>query len=151
MTQAKISSVAMFAEDSREEVQGSISLIGILPDNVNMEMVDGQTAVLPKLVIYVRSVIDLRQGDLETLQVSLITPSGQISFQSTTEAGTMADHAAGSKSTDQPILTFITQIVAAPFPLLEHGQFRAVVKYGDYEQLAGILNVEATTSNADPV
>jgi len=46
-----VSAVALFCDDIREEKSGAITLVGIMPDNVEVPSIPG---ALPRLAIYVR-------------------------------------------------------------------------------------------------
>ena len=76
-----ISIMALFCEDIREEKNDIVTLIGILPDTVNVEAPPSEspaqiTKLLSKLCIYVRINFDPTM-ELGTAQIWLAMPEGE--------------------------------------------------------------------------
>jgi len=141
------SAIAIFCEDIREEVLGTNTIVGVLPDNMRVAALPGS---IPKLGLYVRINID-PNSDLEPISVRLVYPNGEerevIRFtdsliqraksQTLESGGTLAG--------------IISKTVFSDFALREVGRIRALVKVGDREVVAGSLNVkiaEATSPTA---
>src|SRR3569832_1087611 len=75
-----LSITSVFCEDIREEANGVITIVGIMPDNVNVEMPkEGQTGLtspfLGKICIYVRMGFDPTYV-LDEIKLRLTMPDG---------------------------------------------------------------------------
>ena len=137
---------AIFAEDLRQEVNGQVTIVGILPDNVEFE---GQSqAMLPKLCIYVRTVLALTDDAFSPIKVRLEAPSGQPVFESLSSEEFLRSEAKRSADQNAPHLTLISQASMSPFPIRENGRFSVIVEYKDQKYLAGFLNIKLTSAIA---
>jgi hypothetical protein len=120
MSLGNISAVGIFCSDIREEVGNQFSVIGILPDNLNVGAVGA--AMLPHLSVYARIVMQpgavpksmrfyLRLSwqddplDLGPVDITALTRDAHTEF----ERGT-------------PLFTIISRAQAAPFPIMVPGQ-----------------------------
>lgn len=136
-------SVAMFAEDIREEVQGTMSLIGIFPDNINYDKPEGQGQhpQLPKLVVYVRTIISHSEPITDGLEIQFRSPSGLTLASNPVPAEFILEKQKETEANGSPQTTLISQIRMNPFPLIEDGRFEIMTICGTESTLAGFINV----------
>lgn len=132
-------SVAVFAEDIRQEVSGQVSIVGIMPDNITVPNIPG---MLPKLAVYVRSVIDVKADAASDLAIALVDPAGTEITRTETSREVIyhSRHTSILQGNDVHIL--ISQMTITPFPMVQEGRFRVVAYYGGEEYLSGSLNCE---------
>lgn len=131
------SSVAIFAEDWREEKSGTDMLIGIFPDNVNVHSIPG---ALPKLAVYFRTNIPADEVP-KFIEARLEFPWGDpLSFGSVS-GDTLAKFAGDARNQGNPIFSVLTRAIIAGLSIQKAGRIVAVVKIDDEELFAGSLNI----------
>jgi hypothetical protein len=146
-----VSIIALFCEDIRTEAQGTDSLVGIMPDNLNVPQFP---FILPKLSIYLRVLFD-RRMDLKPIGVGMRIPGVQGDVQMTVLDDNLISSAREkSESNESPVLGLIARAVLSPFPVPSPGRILVVAKVQGKERICGGLNVqkipqaEPTTSSA---
>lgn len=143
-----VASVAMFAEDIRDETQGTMSLVGIFPDNINYDKPEGQDQQpqLAKLVVYVRTIISHSEPITDGIEIQFRSPSGQTIASNPVAADFISDKIKEAELNGSPHTTLISQIRMNPFPLLENGRFEIVTNCGAGSTLAGFINIVGTVT-----
>jgi hypothetical protein len=144
---AGISAIGLFCESIRNEVEGTHTLVGIMPDNLNIPTVP---IALGKLSLYVRIMID-PAIDPGPLSVWLIHPNGEERELQTLDSNVINENRAASLAAGAPITGIISQAIMPGFPILDYGRFRAVLRTRDTEILCGALNFQKMpTSSSEP-
>ncbi len=142
------SCAAVFAEDIRNEEHGLVTIVGVLPDNINTDQkVEGSHPVFPKLGVYVRIVLAVGQIKSHEIVVKMKNPSGSVLFNAPIDPELIKKEIEAVKGSDKPTITLVNRMVAAPFHLQEIGRYTAVVEYGGDEYLAGSLNYTGPKSD----
>jgi len=152
----KINIVAVFCQDIREERDELISLMGILPDNINVIAQDavastpGMPRLLSKLCMYVRIHFD-PEFDLPEPHMRLVSSSNQ-TVQLGKIAADIVDRAkTEAKKKGNPLAGVIARLEVGGLPM-RTGALRLEVILGDEVHLAGAIGLsevknEATASN----
>lgn len=137
-----ISAIALFADDIRHEVDQRVTIVGIFPDNLNLnaKSSDNKTA-LPKLAVYWRAQISLDENP-EQLGFQLLAPNGQIVFENSVDANFIESQRKITAEMGSPYITVVSQAIAAPFTIETNGIYEAIVKYGEHVLRAGMLRIK---------
>jgi hypothetical protein len=131
--------ISIFCEDIREEIGGTFTLIGLLPDNLATDKVPTN---MPKLAVFTRTMISLEVDEkIENITIELKAPNGKIIAQNIIDTDLITQSVADSRAQGAPVLTLISRMVASPFPLLQVGRFIVTVVYNGEEFFSGAINV----------
>lgn len=144
-----VNGIAIFCEDIREEKSGQITLIGILPDNLNLNSLPG---LGPKLGIYVRLAFDAKSPRPKEIAARLQTPwSEDRNFEiGHADADLIGASAEASNSSNLPVAGIVMQALISPFPIPTAGQIVVYIKVDGEERPCGVLNLigpSPTSSN----
>jgi hypothetical protein len=142
--------VGLFCEDIREEKSGQITVVGLLPDNLNIaapskfpvgqEHRDKPRPVIPKLGLYVRVNL-LRDETPKPMKIKLILHDkseialGEISAEIIATAKNQA------AENGLPIAGIYSHAAIAGFQPTGSGQILAVVEEGPHRHVCGVLNL----------
>ena len=135
--------VALFCEDIREEMIGSETLVGVLPDNIT---VPSFPVAVPKLGVYVRIHVNATQPP-KNMRVKIIWPwDGE---HPTTEIDPQIIHEATQNALRDkaPLFGIISRIRMNNVLLRSSGVIRVVATVDESDVLAGILNVQSESSD----
>lgn len=136
---APFSAVAMFAEDVRDEVSGTVSLIGVMPDTV---LVDSFPAMLPRLHLYMRVSYDPYDPPTSVssgLRVNDQTAILAKDFDDDALRQTVAD----AVRSGIRIGTIVARFGAVNVQLAEPCQLNATITWNGEEYIVGNLNFRA--------
>jgi hypothetical protein len=129
--------VGLFCEDIREEKSGQDSIVGVLPDNLQ---VNQTPSMLPKLGVYIRFVLDKDDTTVRNISLKIISPGGQeIPFGEIDQIIEQARTEAASR--DMPYAGFIAKAVISPFPIFTPGKIEVVFRVNGVERTCAALNV----------
>jgi hypothetical protein len=128
--------IGMFCEDIREEVSGTHTLIGILPDNINIGGVPG---ALPKLGVYIRIQLD-KDSNPKTLKSRVKLPGGTI-FEFADLQPLIATAKAQAEEKGTPFTGLVAKGTFTPLPIPELGRIEAIVEIDGTEHICGVLNL----------
>jgi hypothetical protein len=138
--------VGLFCEDIREEKAGTDSLIGIMPDNIQVPNVPG---MLTKLALYTRMNIDVK-FDPGAISLLLVAPDGHRTLLSEipSELITKAIREANEKGA--PYAGIISRTGFGTFGVQKPGRVVVVANTGGEDHFVAALNFEiASTALAD--
>ena len=138
--------MALFCEDIREEKGDVVSLMGVMPDTVNLVQgvevkekdAKGANAILPKLCMYIRINFDA-DFDLPEPRMRLAMPDGQNVEVGAIQADVVSKARQQAKEKGNPLAGVISRVVIAPFRPPE-GVMKLEVLISDVAHLAGSLN-----------
>jgi len=137
MKSVPISVMALFCEDIREEVAGTFTIVGTMPDNLNLLSLPG---VLPKLCVYIR-VQYQPDADLRGLTARLIPIEGDpISLGGMEESVVKAALEAAKENGRMSGL--IMRAYIGGFAVNKPGLLQVEVDVGGETYLAGMLNIQ---------
>lgn len=133
---SEISAIGLFCEDIREEKSGTDSLIGVLPDNMNIPQAN---VVMPKLCAYVR--INFRPDyDPGEVAVILRFPDGSTSKPSVLGGETLQRARNDALKSGSPFVGVITKYVMTPYHIRDLGRVEAIVRHRLEEKVCGAIN-----------
>jgi len=138
--------VGLFCEDIREEKSGELTLIGLLPDNINVppppaELADKTIAAfMPKLGLYLRINLDVAH-DRSPMTLKLVFHDGteQPIGEVPTEIIEQSQREAIAKNL--PIAGIVSRIVMMPFRVHSGGIMQAVLGTKDGDHTCAVLNL----------
>jgi hypothetical protein len=131
------SSVCLFCEDIRHEQNGVDTLVGVLPDNINVPITP---ALLPKIGIYIRILFPLSKipskisSHLQTPWQKELVKLGEVSPK---QIATAVDEARAQGSDG---VRFYTKAIISPFQVPSPGTIATITSIDNRNLLAGILS-----------
>lgn len=139
--------VGIFCEDVRDEASGSFTIVGVLPDNIDIA---GGTAppeaansafMFPKMGIFLRVNLDASQRPKQPIKARATFP-GNPDFQ-LGEIGidVIEKSFADAEAKSQPIVGLIFKAVFSPLPLRESGQAIVYATIEGQDIVSGVLNI----------
>jgi hypothetical protein len=136
--------VGLFCEDIREEKSDQLTLVGILPDNVNIPPpppTGATRAMIPKLCLYVRIYFDL-EDDLKEMKVKLSFPDSPIEDIDVGGIGEelIRNSREQAVTNGLPIAGIIHRAVLQGFTLPGAGKITAVVESEQMRRTCAVLN-----------
>jgi hypothetical protein len=138
--------IALFCEDIREERSGQDTLIGIMPDNIN---VDRYPSVAPKLGVYIRAHLD-PDNPPSQIVAKFKTPWAE-SEVGRAEKQLIELAAEQAKQRGIPLAGVILKAIIAPFQLKQHGLALLTISIDGGEDMpCAVLNLlepQAISSN----
>jgi hypothetical protein len=151
-----LSVIALFCEDIREEKSGQDTLVGTLPDNLNIgAMPTGApptaSHMLPKLGLYLRINLDSKGDVPKDVSAKLLGTDNAIMASAGWEQAVIDKAFSDSRANDVPLAGLLLKIVGGPFPIREAGKIIAIATVDGMEHVAGVLNVViAPAASASP-
>jgi hypothetical protein len=133
---SEVRAMGIFCEDFREEMLGLHSLIGVLPDNVNVAAVP---ALMPKLTLYVRIAIS-HECAVNEMAVVLMSPSGENLLAESAIETVLIERAKAEAAINTTFGTIVHRATISPFPIQEYGRVKLVVRADSKEIVCGALN-----------
>jgi hypothetical protein len=145
--------VTLFCEDVRDEKAGTVSLIGVMSDNINVNTLgaedrdgDGQVTLkpgsrtLPRLCVYTRVNFD-PNDDLKSISMKITLPGGEDSFDSAVEPEIIEQSKSQAKEKRNLLAGLISRIELGGTPLAKSGVLLVEVAIDGDTYLAGAMNV----------
>lgn len=144
---SRISIVALFCQDIREEKDNVVSLIGILPDNLltpkiaadAQGFVRSSLRVLSSLHIYLRINFD-PDFDLPEAQMRIVLPTDEIVEVGKISSDVIAQSRSQAKEAGLPMAGVLSRLGIGGFAMPKPGLLKFEVVLGDEVHLAGALN-----------
>lgn len=133
--------VGLFCEDIREEKSGQDTLVGILPDNVNLTKIPG---VIPKLCLYVRVHVDL-EADITAIVASLRFPDGTEQSLGSFDSDFIKKTQKEAREKGAPFAGFIAKGIGGPLNVSVPGQILAIAKIDNEEVVCAFVNIQKSS------
>lgn len=136
---AAFSAMALFAEDARDEVAGTISLIGVMPDNI---LIESFPAMLPRLQVYIRVAYDPADPPHSVssgLRVNDQDPILAQDFDRTALHRTIAE----AVRSEARIGSIVARFGAVNVQLNEPCRLNATITWNGEEYIVGTLHLKA--------
>lgn len=141
-----ISALTLFCDDIREETGGSVTIVGVAPDNIGVPGVPG---MVPKFGIYTRISIPSDQKPPKAMQVLLRDPDGEDMILGVFTSDFLKKTCEEARERGNPIAGFISNAMASPFPVKTAGRFVAIVRVDKEELVSGTVNFEISEQPAE--
>jgi hypothetical protein len=128
--------IGIFCEDVRDEVGGTHTVVGILPDNVNIGALPGMIA---KLAIYIRIQLD-KDYNPKVLKARMKIPGG-IAFEIADLAELIRPTKEQAESSNMPFVGLVAKAIISPLQISQVGRIEAIVDVDGTEYICGVLNL----------
>lgn len=129
--------VALFCEDIREEVAGTQSLIGVLPDNLSFPQVP---VIIPKLGFYIR-LHAAEHVNLNDIRCVIREPDGTETNLPGFDKKVLKESREKALKAKAPYIGLVMRGAATPFHVTNYGRIELLVTIEGAEILAGSLNI----------
>jgi hypothetical protein len=136
-----VEAIALFCDDIREEKAGTVSIIGIYPDNINVPQVP---IMLPKCGIYARYNLPVGDTPPKTIALRLVYADGSETPLTVFNAETIERARVESQAKGAGKVGLISTAILAPFPIKKEGRINVIVKIDNEESICGTLNIQVT-------
>lgn len=139
---ASFTATALFCEDIREEIGGTFTIVGVMPDNVE---VPSFPVLISKLAIYVRANIDpaFNPGSI-TLRIKV--GDGPANDVATMDPKVVAQTMLLARETRIPMAGLVLRTMMQNLPIRAPGRITALVRTSQEEVVVGFLNIVGTAN-----
>lgn len=141
MSVQDFSATALFCDTIRDEVGGTVTIVGVLNDNITVPFTPG---ALARLCVYVRISFDPFKSP-KRLSISLQFSDDPVLFESFVETDLLEKAFADAVSNGAALATLVTRIETAPFPVASPGILRVLIKRDQITQTIGTLKIDVET------
>ena len=152
-----IVSQTIFCESVRNEQGGTVSLVGILPDRVDMGMApppvedEHPHPILPSLYVYSRTRLPLDRPVKGPVTLKFSSPSGQVIVEQTFDEDFVQTSWEEAQASGNEFVLLISQFSTQPFPVLEAGRFKVVIQYDGSDFFSGAIRFDFSPFEAEKV
>jgi hypothetical protein len=152
----------LFCEDIREEINGAHTIVGVMPDNINLQgqeglkLPDGDKGQLlfPKMAFYVRANLDASAPAPKQMAAAVSFPGHAIMPLGVLGTEALEKAFAESKTNKTPYVGVVFKAVIAPLTVTESGLATLHISVDEHVQICGTLNVRildhAATASPQP-
>jgi len=140
--------VGIFCEDIREEISGTHTIVGVMPDNISVagpsNKEAGSSLLFPKMGIYLRLNIDISHKPVGAITARASIPG--LADMTLGELGPEAIERAfvDAAAKNLPFVGIIFKAFLSPLQLPKAGVATAFVKVEEMEIPGAILNIQIT-------
>jgi hypothetical protein len=138
--------IGLFCEDIREEFSGSHSIIGVMPDNINLQGPENQEPggqlIFPKMGFYVRANFETQQTAPGRIATEVRIPGHQVIKLGVLGPETIEKAFADSATNNLPFVGMIFKSVVAPISISQSGIATLHIIVDGQEQICGALNIK---------
>jgi hypothetical protein len=130
--------IGLFCDDVREERSGTVTIVGVYPDNLALKQVPG---VFPKMCVYVRIHLrtDFRPGKIIT---RVVMPNGEVVNSDEADPQVVNNALEKARQAGSPYAGLIAKFAMVNLHVTNLGRMQALVSIGDKEYIAGALNLK---------
>jgi hypothetical protein len=143
------SCLGIFCEDIREEVSGTHTIVGVMPDNINLVAPAGQegaSILFPKMGIYVRVNLDAPNKPRGPISARASIPGAPEIPLGEIGPADIDKAFADAREKNNPLVGIIFKGVASPLTLTTSGVGSVFVTVDGEEHLAAIINIQIARS-----
>ncbi|WP_439925704.1 hypothetical protein [Nitrobacter sp. JJSN] len=143
--------LGLFCEDIRDEKSGQVSIVGILPDSIQLppppDNKEHLTAILPKLGLYIRVMLPL-EGPSGPMPVGLAMPDGTTISLGDIGTDVIAKAKSEAIANHLPLAGLIFHATMQGFQIATTGLMSAVLDCEGERNVCAMMNVKPATSTA---
>jgi hypothetical protein len=140
-----VSVVALFCDDIRQEKNGTVTIVGVYPDNVNVASIPGS---LLKLGVYLR--IHLAPTfDPVPITTWMELPDGKEIHKDEIDSKLLRESLDKVNKNSGPYAGVIASFVLGNFAIPAAGRLKAMVQIGEKKIIAGALNIKVSAPKSD--
>ena len=129
--------IALFCDDIREERSGTVTIVGVYPDNLRLKQVPG---TFPKMSVYVRMHIraDATPGKIVT---RVFLPDGTEANSDEADLKLVTDSLEKARKAGRAYAGLIARFTMVNLRVVAEGIMRCTVQIGNEEYVAGSLTL----------
>jgi hypothetical protein len=142
----EISAIALFCSDVRQERGGTETIVGILPDNVNVPRFPGGFV---QMTIYVRIHLSTTYHPAEIV-ARVVLPDGKELDRAELQPDLIEQSREKAKVSGAPYVGLLARFAVAPLRIQEPGQLQAIVSVDGVDIVAGVLNCRLKEASTSP-
>ncbi len=143
-----LNAIGLFCEDIREEKSGQVTLIGILPDNVNVPPApDNAKAILPKLGLYVRVHLGM-DDEPGPMTIKLVFPDDSELMLGNFEPNLIATAKRQAQERRLPIAGLVSHAVLSGLQASVPARIMAILESAGERRTLAVLNFLAVLDSA---
>ncbi len=150
--------LALFCEDIREEMGGVLSLIGVIPDNVNVSNLPNEASSIPpkidigakvlsKLCVFVRINFD-PEYELPEGKLRLVLPNDEKIELGNIDSATIKKAQREAKEKGNPLAGVISRAVLGGFRIPKLGVLKLEAVFGGEVHIAGAINFQSMSPSS---
>jgi hypothetical protein len=143
---SQLSIIGLFCEDIREEKGDSLSLIGLMPDNINLEISDAQAnapssenRILSKVCIFARANFPPDES-VRAIELNLLLPNDVEIPVGGAAADVIETAKTQARDMGAPLAGVVMRVVLAGFRLPKPGIVQLKAKIDGKERILSMLN-----------
>lgn len=142
---SEIAVLGMFCQDVRDEVEGTHTIVGVFPDNVNVPTFPGS---VPTLTLYVRIGFRIDQDLPPPMTLVLISPTSEEMEVQKFDTPFIQKAVDDARTAGNFFTGIIARTSYANLRIADAGHLKAVLRCGDREYLAGALHFKLGPAEA---
>jgi hypothetical protein len=137
-----VCATALFCEDVREEKLGTVTVVGIFPDNVTVQSIPFN---FPKLAIYARISFGVSDRAPTRIALRIVHGDGEATFLTVFERELIDRARCEAQEKEGPSVGLVATAVISPFHVKQAGRINVMVKADEEdESVCGTLNILAS-------
>ena len=138
--------ISLFCQDAREEMGGIVSLMGLLPDNIQVDSLPG---AMPKLVVFTRINLELTDPAIP-IEFWIKTPEGEEIAKNIIDVDLVQKALSEAQDGRNSIAGLVSRVEGSPFPAVA-GRFLAIIKYDGREYITGSISFAQNSGLTPPL
>jgi len=143
---ADFSAIAIFCDDIRAEKAGTDTIVGVLPDNINVPDMPG---IFPRLAVYIRlHIFDFESAP--SIKIKIVDGKGELIYENVPEQMELEKIVKSTSKEKVGFLGFLSRVTMTPFIVDCDSTFKVYAEVNGIEKLAGALRIDSV-KNADTV
>jgi hypothetical protein len=147
------SSIALFCEDIREEKSGQDTIVGTLPDTLQIAgppPTPNAKAMLSKIGVYLRINFNADGDKPKDVSAKVLNTNNDIITQSSWDSSLIDKAFADAKTNQIPLVGLLLKIVVGPFQIADSGKITAIATIDGQDHVAGVLNIIVPIASQPP-
>jgi hypothetical protein len=132
--------LSVFCEDIREEVKGTDTIVGVLPDNVAVPQIP---FAFPKIAVYTRIMV-AADYDPGPMALVLRHADGSEVPLAQVDPALVEEGKADARAQEKPFLGIVLRAAMGGLAVPAEGIVLAILREGDREHQCALLNVKLT-------
>jgi hypothetical protein len=158
----RFSAVCLICEDIREEKSGQDTIVGLFPDNLNIEraslptgeravLPEGTIITLPRLAFYIRVHFSIESARPKAVFSRVVSNEGTVIINGEWTSEILNKAFDDAARAQMPFVGLVFKLVAARIPVaLPGGKITAVVTVDGVDQVAGAVNIIFASASEQP-
>lgn len=138
------SAIALFCQDIREEKAGTVTIVGIFPDNISVAKIP---FVFPKMAIYARLSFTFAEKPNE-IALRLVAADGSETQLSVFDKDILRKGREEGQLRGGVHAGYVGTAILAPFFVAQAGRMNVVARIDDVDTICGTFNIHITDDDS---